>query len=76
MSSVASRVWMTTGSVALQRDADLRGEHFALHVARREIVVIVEPDLADAAAPVTVAAARVAAAASSMRPANAPARCG
>jgi hypothetical protein len=33
--------------VELARQRDLRRKHLALHVARREVVVVVEPDLAD-----------------------------
>ena len=49
VSSVASRVWMMTGAIQFAGQSELRREHLLLHVARREIVVVVEPDLANAA---------------------------
>ena len=49
VSSSASRVWITTGRSRAQREAQLRAEDRVLHVARREVVVIVEADLADRA---------------------------
>ena len=55
MSSSASRVWMTTGRPQLARQPDLRAEDRLLHVARREVVVVVEADLADAPAPAACA---------------------
>ena len=47
VSSVASRVWMTTGSARSSASRDLGPKDRLLHVARREIVVVVEADLAD-----------------------------
>ena len=49
MSSVASRVWMMTGRSQLAGQRELRREDRLLHVARREVVVVVEADLADRA---------------------------
>ena len=37
------------GQIQLARERHLLGEHGALHVARGEVVVEVEPDLADGA---------------------------
>ena len=42
----------------LARQRDLRAEDLLLHVARREVVVIVEPDLADGARAVAAATPR------------------
>jgi hypothetical protein len=51
VSSVASRVCMTTGSPMVARASrTCAAEHLLLHVARREVVVVVEPDLAERAA--------------------------
>ena len=51
MSSSASRVWMITGQTELARERHLLGKHRPLHVARREVVVVVEADLARRRAP-------------------------
>ena len=64
--------------IALARQLDLRAEDVLLHVARREVVVIVEADLADRARP---DARRAASSTASTRlgrhrPANSPAWCG
>ena len=47
VSSQASRVWITIGLRELRGDFQLPLEHALLHVARREIVVVVQADLAD-----------------------------
>ncbi len=49
VSSSASRVWMTTGRSRATRQRDLRREDLLLDVARREVVVVVEADLAERA---------------------------
>ncbi len=47
VSSSASRVWMTTGRPDLACQPDLGPEDLALHVARRQVVMVVEADLAE-----------------------------
>ena len=46
VSSQASRVWITMGLLRVAGDAHLLDEYVALDVAGREVVVIVEADLA------------------------------
>ena len=46
---LASRVWITIGQPPHPGHGDLGAEHRLLHVPRREVVVIVESDLADGA---------------------------
>ena len=47
MSSQASRVWITIGLPGFGGDLQLPREDRALHVARREIVMVIEADFAD-----------------------------
>ena len=47
VSSVASRVWMIDWHRELQRQRELRAKHVLLHLAWREVVVIVETNLAN-----------------------------
>ena len=47
VSSSASRVWMMIGQIELAREADLQPEDLVLDGPGREVVVVVEPNLAD-----------------------------
>ena len=47
MSSSASREWITSGSPVSRARRDMGAKALLLRVARAEVVVIVEPGLAD-----------------------------